>query len=438
MSLAAGTTAGEILWHALLLLACLVFNAFLAMSEIALTRVSRVKARSLLEEERRGSEDLLKLVEQPDRYLPTILGLTLLVSLGASAVATSLAGGLGLPGAAAIATGAMTFLFFVFGEMAPKSFAVDNYERVALRVAPVIDAVSGMFYPLVRVLIAVSNGVIRLFGGRPAKGGPFVSEGDIKAMVTVAEEQAVIEEEEKKLLHSIFEFGDTLVREVMVPRTDMVALPESANLETALDTIVQTGFSRVPVYRKGIDDVVGILYAKDLLAFLKRGESDVAPRVIMRDPIFVPESKRVIELLSDLRDRKTHLAIVLDEYGGTAGLVTIEDLLEEIVGEIFDEYDREVVMYEPIAEGRYLFDAMISIDDINELLSTDLPANEWDTLGGLMYNLLGRVPKQGEAVEHAGFRLTAEKVVGRRISKVMLEVLRGDGENGEEEGEGEG
>ena len=208
---------------------------------------------------------------------------------------------LGLPGAAAIATGVMTLIFFVFGEMAPKSYAVNNYEGVALKAAPIIDAISGLLYPVIRVLIAISNGVIRLFGGKVSKEGPFVSEGDIRTMVTVAEEQDVIEAEEKKMLHSIFEFGDTLVREVMVPRTDMVAFPDTANLETALDTIVQTGFSRIPVYRKGIDDIVGVLYAKDLLSYLKRGESDVVPHEIMREPIFVPESKRVIELLSDLR-----------------------------------------------------------------------------------------------------------------------------------------
>lgn len=419
---------GGVAWRCLLLLVLLLLNALMAMSEISLTRVSRIKARSMFEENRKGSEDLLKLVEQPDRFLPTILGLTLLLSLGASALATDLAVRLGLPGAAAIATGVMTLIFFVFGEMAPKSYAVNNFEGVALKAAPIIDAISGLLYPLIRVLMVISNGVIRLFGGKVSRESPFVSESDIRTMVTVAEEQDVIEEAEKKLLHSIFEFGDTLVREVMVPRTDMVALPDTANLETALDTIVQTGFSRIPVYRKGIDDIVGVLYAKDLLSYLKRGESDVVPHEIMREPIFVPESKRVIELLSDLRTRKTHLALVLDEYGGTAGLVTIEDLLEEIVGEIFDEYDREEVMFESISDGKYLFDAKIPMGDINELLKTDLPAHEWDTLGGLMYNLLGRVPKQGESVVLTNIRLTADKVIGRRISKVMLEVLAQGGE----------
>jgi len=419
---AAAVSSGGVLWRCAILLGCLAVSAFMSLSEMALTRVGRVKARSLMEEGRRGSQDLQKLAERPERFLPAILLLNLLANVGASATATSLSLYLGLPGAAAIATGCTTFIFFVLGEMVPKTYSVINAEKAALRVAPLVDAIAVFLYPLTRLMVSISNGVIRLLGGRPVKEGPFVSEMDIKAMVTVAEEQDVIEEEEKKLLHSIFEFGDTLVREVMVPRTDMVALPEGSNLETALETIVQTGFSRIPVFRKSIDDVVGVLYAKDLLAHLKRGDSDVAPRDIMREPMFVPESRRVIELLSDLRSRKTHMAIVLDEYGGTAGLVTIEDLLEEIVGEIFDEYDREEIMYEAISEGKYLFDSRVSIDDVNELLGTDLPAHQWDTLGGLMYNLLGRVPKQGEKVEHAGIRLTAVKVVGRRIAKVMLEL----------------
>jgi CBS domain containing-hemolysin-like protein len=273
------------------------------------------------------------------------------------------------------------------------------------------------------VLIWISNGVIRLFGGKTIKEGPFVTEGDIKALVSAAEEQDVIEEEEKKLIHSIFEFGDTLVREVMVPRTDMVMLEESAILEEALEVILRTGFSRIPVYRRDFDHIMGILYAKDLLPYLKRGESDIQPKDCLREPYFVPETKKVSELLTELRKGVIHMAIVLDEYGGTAGLATIEDLLEEIVGEIFDEYDSEMVLYENLGNGRYTFDARISIDELNDLMETDLAAHEWDTLGGLMYNLMGKIPKQGETVEHQGLRLTAQKVVGRRIYKVLIEVL---------------
>jgi putative hemolysin len=422
---AVGTNATtfDIGWRIAALILLLMIAAFLAAAEISLVSVNRYRVRSLREEGSRRAVILDDLLEQPNRFLSTILMLTLLVQVGASAIATNLALLFDLPLAAAIATGVMTFLIFIFSEMAPKTYATNNTERVALAVAPTVRRLSKIFYPIVRVLIWISNGVIRLFGGKTIKEGPFVTEGDIKALVSAAEEQDVIEEEEKKLIHSIFEFGDTLVREVMVPRTDMVMLEESAILEEALEVILRTGFSRIPVYRRDFDHIVGILYAKDLLPYLKRGESDIQPKDCLREPYFVPETKKVSELLTELRKGVIHMAIVLDEYGGTAGLVTIEDLLEEIVGEIFDEYDSEIVLYENLGNGRYTFDARISIDELNDLMDTDLPAHEWDTLGGLMYNLMGKIPKQGETVEHEGLRLTAQKVVGRRIYKVLIEVL---------------
>jgi CBS domain containing-hemolysin-like protein len=419
----AAVDAGEVTWRLIALVVLIGVAAYLAAAEISLVSVNRFRIRSLREEGNRRAVALDKLLEQPNRFLSTILMLTLLVQVGASAIATGLALSLQLPIAAAIATGVMTFLIFIFSEMAPKTYATNNTEKVALAVAPVVNLLSRVFYPLVRILIYVSNGVIRLFGGKTIKEGPFVTEGDIKALVEAAEEQDVIEEEEKKLIHSIFDFGDTLVREVMIPRTDMVMLEDDAGLEEALETILSTGLSRIPVYSKDFDHIVGILYAKDLLPYLKRGESDVQPREFLREPYFVPETKRVSELLTELRTGTVHMAIVLDEYGGTSGLVTIEDLLEEIVGEIFDEYDSEQVLYENLGNGRYTFDARMPIDDLNDLLGTDLPAHEWDTLGGLMYNLMGKIPKQGESAVHEGLRLTAQKVVGRRILKVLLEVL---------------
>ena len=418
---------GELAWRLVSLALLLAVAAFLAAAEISLMGVSRIRIRSLLEQGDRRAAILDSLLKQPNRFLSTILMLTLLVQVGASAIATGLALQLGLPLATAVATGVMTFLIFILSEMAPKTYAASDPEKVALRLAPAVKWISAVFYPLVRVLLFVSNGVIRAFGGQTLKGGPFVTEGDIKTLVTVAEEQDVIEEEEKKLIHSIFEFGDTVVREVMVPRTDMVMLEENASMEEALETILKTGFSRIPVYRKDFDHIVGVLYAKDLLPYLKRGQSDARVGDLVREAYFVPESKRVLELLTELRTMTIHMAIVLDEYGGTSGLVTIEDLLEEIVGEIFDEYDSATQMFESLGDGRYAIDARISIDDLNELLGTTLPAHEWDTLGGLMYNLMGKIPKQGEAVTFEGMRLTAQKVIGRRIHKVLLEMLEPQG-----------
>ncbi len=394
---------------------------FLAAAEISLVSVNLIRVRKLEEEGVRHAKRLAALLGRVDRFLPTILVLTLLASLGGSALATSLALRLKLPGGAALATGIMTLLVFVFAEMAPKTYANNNTERVALHVSGTIGALSTVLYPVIKGLIMFSNGLIRLFGGHVTKQGPFVTEGDIKALVTVAEEQEAIEEQEKKLIDSIFEFTETLVREVMVPRTDIVALEDDSTLEMALELIMRTGYSRIPVFHENLDDIVGVLYAKDLLPYLKRGEMDIFPRDILRESFFIPETKRVSELLTELRARKLHIAIALDEYGGTAGLVTIEDLLEEIVGEIFDEYDRELVFCETVGENRYRFDARISIDDLNELLGTRLPSEEWDTLGGLFFNLVGSVPKPGDSVEYDGLTISAERMIGRRISKIIIE-----------------
>lgn len=428
---ASGVSAGDIGWRLASLFLLLVAAAFLSAAEISLVSVSRFRVRALCEEGNRKAQGLEKLLSQPHRFLSTILLLTLLVQVGASAIAAGLALEIGLPVATAVATGVMTFVIFIFSEMAPKTYATNHPEKVSLAVAPIIRVLSIIFYPVVHVLIFFSNGIIRLLGGKIEREGSFVTERDIKALVTAAQEQDMIEEEEEKLIHSIFEFGDTVVREVMIPRTDMVMLEEDASMEDALEVIMQSGYSRIPVYRNDFDHIVGVLYAKDLLPYLKRGESDARLKDLLREAYFVPETKRVSELLNELRTLTVHMAIVLDEYGGTSGLVTIEDVLEEIVGEIFDEYDRAIELYERLEDGKYSIDARISIDDLNELLGTSLPAHEWDTLGGLMYNLMGKIPKQGESVDFEGLRLTAQKVVGRRIHKVLLEVLTAEENEGE-------
>jgi len=426
----ASMSGGAIALRAVFLGILLLASAILAAAEISLVSVRRFRVRSLRDEGVRTAALLERLIQKPERYLPAILLLTLLTQIGASSLATTLAIQLGLPKAAALATGVMTFFVFIFSEMAPKNYAAQHPERVALLVAPVVSFLSALLYPLVRLLIILSHGVIKAFGGKVSPEGPLLTEGELRAILSAAEEEEVIEEEEKKLIHSIFELGDTLVREVMVPRTDMVMLEENTGLEEALEVILKTGYSRIPVYRKDFDHITGILYAKDLLPYLKRGETDIHLSRCLREAYFVPETKKVIELLSEMRLRRIHMAVVLDEYGGTAGLVTIEDLLEEIVGEIFDEYDIEQELYEKIGDNRYIFDARISIDDLNELLDLELPSEEWDSLGGLMYNLMGKIPKQGETVVYSNLRLTAHRVLGKRIYKVLLEILDREGEEG--------
>jgi CBS domain containing-hemolysin-like protein len=278
--------------------------------------------------------------------------------------------------------------------------------------------------PLSKLLILVANAAMVLLPGHGLPSGPFVTEEEIRHTVDVAEEEGSIEEDEKELIHSIFEFGDTVVREVMVPRPDMVTLPSEVSLHDALDRVIDAGFSRVPIYEGDTDNIVGILYAKDLLKSIhqERDQPDTVA-ALGRPATFVPEQKKVADLLREMQKERVHMVIVIDEYGGTAGLCTIEDVIEEIVGEIVDEYDKEEPLVEPIDDVSMRVDGRLSIDDVNELLGAQLPDDEWDTVGGLVFGLIGRVPVTGETVRFDSLEFRTERVTGRRIQKVVITKL---------------
>ena len=412
------------LWTLLAVAALTGIAAMLAMAETGLTRMSRARAMHLREEQRRGAAQLLNLVEQPARFLNLVLLLLLVVQFTATALFTSVmdrlvGGGLGV----AIAALSMTLITFIFAEVAPKTYAVQHTDRAALAIAPVVYVLTRLpvLGPLTRLLISIGNVVTP---GKGLKSGPFVSEDEIKAMVDEAERDEVIEEEEREMIHSIFEFGDTILREVMVPRPDMVAVPRETPLQQVLELILRSGFSRIPVYDGTIDEVVGLAYAKDVLRRLHDGQADKPLTDILRAAQFMPESMRAAECLREMRKRKSHMVIVIDEYGGTSGLVTLEDLLEEIVGEIADEYDREEPNVEPLPDGDYRVNARLDVDEVNELLDVELPSTEWDSIGGLLFNLVGGVPREGQEVELQGLRLRAERVQGRRIGRVRIHRLR--------------
>ena len=393
--------------------------AFLALSETSLTRVNRVKAVTLLEEKRRGSAHLAKLVEHPERFLSPLLLLILICHLVAATllgvVADRLLGGAGL---FAVTVG-QVIIVFVFAESAPKTWAVQHTERASLLAAPIIHVVVS-FLPL-RLL---ASGLIKLTNiVLPGKGlpkGPWVSEGDLLAMADAAVQEDVIEREERALIHSIIEFGDTVTREVMVPRPDMVAVEGRDRVADALEIAMAAGYSRIPVYEQGIDDVQGVVYTKDLMRAVQEGQRNVEVRGLAREALFVPETKRVAELLREMQREKRHLAIVVDEYGGTAGLVTLEDLIEELIGEIQDEFDFEEPLVEPLPDGSLRVSARMPVDEVNELIGGELPEGDWDTIGGLVFNLLGHVPSEGEVTNCDGRELRAEKVQGRRIGRVRI------------------
>jgi CBS domain containing-hemolysin-like protein len=410
-------------WTLLVVAALTGIAAMLAAAETSLTRMSRARAMHLREEQRRGAAQLLSLVEQPARFLNLILLMLLVVQFTATALFTSVmdrivGGGLGV----AIAALVMTLITFIFAEVAPKTYAVQHTDRAALAIAPVVYVLTRLpvLGPLTRLLIGIGNVVTP---GKGLKSGPFISEDEIKAMVDEAGRDEVIEEEEREMIHSIFEFGDTILREVMVPRPDMVAVPQETPLQQVLELILRSGFSRIPVYDGTIDEVVGLAYAKDVLRRLHDGQADKPLTDILRPAQFMPESMRAAECLREMRKRKSHMVIVIDEYGGTSGLVTLEDLLEEIVGEITDEYDREEPNVEPLPDGDYRVNARLGIDEVNELLDVELPSTEWDSIGGLLFNLVGEVPREGQEVELQGLRLRAERVQGRRIGRVRIHRL---------------
>lgn len=406
-------------WGLLVGVVCLVAaSAVLAVAETSLTRMSRAKAQSLVEEHRRGAHGVARLVEHPERSLNPILLLELLCQLVAATlvgvIAARLFGALGVT----VATIFEVVVIFVLGEATPKNLAVRNPERAALFAAPIVSLL--VRFPPVRLVSAMLIGLSNLILRGSAPRGPYVSERELLALADQAVAEEVIETEERALIRSIFDFGDTVVREVMVPRTDMISVDGSSRVEEVLHTAMSAGYSRIPVYGKNIDDVVGIVYTKDLMRADLADQAQAVVSSLARPPHFVPETKRVSELMREMQDEKYHMAVVVDEYGGTSGIVTLEDLIEELVGEIVDEFDVEEPLAEPLPNGDYRVNARMPLDEVNELLKADLPSGDWDTVGGLVYNLLGHVPMEGESAVTDGHRLVAEKVQGRRIGRVRI------------------
>ena len=429
--LATGLGTGDIALLAVITV-LLIMVGLLALAETGLLRMSRPKALALAEEGRRGADVLLKLVEHPERFLNPILLMVLLCQLVAATlvgvVASHAFGGLGV----AVATTFEVIVVFVFFEAAPKNFAVRHVERAALFAAPFVSAL--IRFPPVRLVSGALIGLSNLIIPGQGSAAPFVSEEELLAMADVAVEEEVIEREERALIHSIIEFGDTVVREVMVPRPDMVAVEGGDRVGDVIEVAITAGYSRIPVYEQGIDDIIGVVYTKDLMRAEREGKTGLQVRTLVREAHFVPETKRVAELMREMQGQKFHMAIVVDEYGGTAGLVTLEDLIEELVGEIVDEFDVEEPLIEALPNGEVRVNARMAIDELNELLHANLPAGDWDTVAGLIFNLLGHVPTEGESVVSDGYRLTAEKVQGRRIGRVRVAPLR-EGDGGDRSGD---
>ncbi|HTV73695.1 MAG TPA: hemolysin family protein [Candidatus Acidoferrales bacterium] len=418
------STFWNVYWPELFVLGALVgASAFFSGSEAALISLSRLHARAMVERGIKGSDAIARLLEDRNRLLTSILIGNTIVLLAADSLATLLFIRAGVPNAAIWSTAMMAVLLLLFGEIMPKTVAVANNERWSARLAPLLERIAWVMTPVVWAFLGVTNLIVRLFGVSATQRGPFVTEDDIRNIVDVGAEQNVLEEEEREMIHSVIEFGDTIVREVMTPRPDMVSLDVSASARRALDLVIAEGYSKIPVYEETIDNIVGVVHDRELLIALANGSLASQPlRALMRPVTLVPESKRVSELLREMQRDKFSMAVVVDEYGGTAGIVTMEDLLEEIVGEIRDEHDEEEE--EPIrfvSEVEAVVDAGTNIGDVNERLGIHLPDDEFDTIGGLTVGLFGRLPHEGEEVDAGeGVRLRIDRTRGRRILAVRV------------------
>ena len=405
----------------LIIVIALILAALAASAETSLTSISRVRLRTLVEQKVPQAILIDRMHRDPNAYLSTILIFNTVAIIVASSAATLLALRLYRERVAEwLVSLLLSLIVLVLCEITPKTLALQRAERVALRLARLVAAATWVMRPVVFVLTAVTRLILRILGGRAQVRGPFVTEEELKMLVSVGEEEGVLEEEEREMIHGIFEMGDMRVREVMVPRTDLVAIEVNEPVEKAVELVTKHGHTRIPVYEGGLDHIIGVLYAKDLLRAVVRGEQKTL-RDIARKPYFTPESNKVQDVLRDLRKNRVHMAIVVDEYGGTAGAVTIEDIIEEIVGPIQDEYDvGEEDEIQFISPNEVVLDGRVSVDDVNELLKLNIAADDYDTIGGYVLNQLGAAPKVGATLKLGTAELRVEAVQGTRIKKVRI------------------
>ncbi len=440
---------GEILFLVLLTL----LEAFFVAAEIALVSIRRSRVEQLVEEGEPGARRVRRLLEDPGRFLAVgQLGLTFIGFLASAFAAVSLSQRLsdtlvsaGMDTGTAdgvsllVVTVILALFTIVFAELVPKSLALAHPERFALVLSGPLDLLGSLLAPVVAMLTGLTRAIARPLGA-DVNAEAQITAQELRLIVERGGEQGILEAEEEQMINAVIELGDRRLHEVMVPRIAIAALPASASFEEAIDEVIAEGHSRVPVYQASMDEVIGILYAKDLLPFLKAGSGERPTlRTLLRTPVFVPESMTIDDLLHEFQRRKVHIAIVLDEYGGTAGLVTIEDLLEEIVGEIQDEYDVEEPLIERLDDDRARIDGRASVDDLLDIFDLRLQLedeDEYDTVGGLVYHRIGGVPVPGDEIQVDGLRLTVETTDGRRVGKVM--VIREHDADGDSQDDREG
>jgi putative hemolysin len=419
----------------LLIIILILVNAFFAASEMSIVSLNKNKIALLANEGNNKAKLILNLMTEPSRFLATIqVGITVAGFLASASAATTISQHLArymknfnIPASDQLAlfiiTLLLSFFTLVLGELFPKRVALQNADQIALAVIKPILYLSKITLPFVKLLTSSTNFLVRLFGINLENLEEKVSEEEIRMMINVGEENGVINETEKEMLDGIFEFDDTLAREIMTPRTNVFALDVTTDIDELIDKVLEEQYSRVPVYEEDTDNIIGILYMKDLFTYIRnKSIKDIDIRSILRPAYFVPEIKNIDTLFKELQSTKNYMAILIDEYGGFSGIVTIEDLIEEVMGNIFDEHD---VRYEDIVQldsNTYLVNGLASIDDVNYALHSSIPAENFDTIGGFVISLLGTIPKSDEepTVEYENLTFKVEKVNEKRIEKLKI------------------
>ncbi len=406
----------------------LALSAFFSGTETAFFAISKIDLAKLKEDRSSSAKKIVRLLNDQRKLLITILTGNTLVNIGSAVIATILTVKLiqqyhlSETWSMLIEVVAVTFLILIFGEITPKVLAVKRPVAFARKVVFWIDLIYLAFYPVSAFLerfTLVFSGIFHL-----QKSEHFLSEDELKVLIELGEEKGTIQEEEKEMIDSIFEFGETTVREIMVPRIDMVSVETATPIEELVEIIQKAGHSRIPIYEERIDNIVGVIHAKDLIPFLVGSQETTDLRKLARPAYFVPESKKIDDLLREFQQEKTHMAIVVDEYGGTAGLVTLEDVIEEIVGEIQDEYDQEQPLFKKVAENIWLVDAKIDIPEFNETFPEPLPEDEdYESLGGFIFDITGNVPEENEVIQWGNYKFQIEKLEGQRIAEVKVIYL---------------
>lgn len=412
----------------LLILVCIIFIALLSSSEVAFISVSRIRLRHLIEKGDARAKIAQNIRKEHDRLFSAVILSGNLFTVLATSVGTAVAISIiGEDVGIIVATVAMTILTVVFGELAPKTFAVTHAEKMSLTMARPIELYMKIISPLVSVFTRMSNSVIHVFGGKVMPAPQLMTEEEMMAMIKIGEEEGTIEKEEKAMLHNVFAFGDKKVTEAMVPRTEIVAIPEDAVVADALSLVSENGYSRYPVMRGTVDTITGLLYVKDIVMSMAKEEvpSGTAIKNFIRDAYYIPESKMVTTLLDEMQKRKFHIAIVVDEHGGTAGLITLEDIMEEIVGGLQDEFEalEAETEVEVLDERTFVVTGSAGLDEINELISTDLRSEEFHTIGGFLFGLFGHLPKVGEQLRYHDLRFLILEMDGRKIDKIKITKL---------------